>query len=203
MIVKTLRAHGLPPELFYLALQESRFDPAAVGPRTRWGIAKGMWQFIPKTARRYGLELGPRVDQRVTDPQDERHDVKKSTQAAADYLQTIYSTRAQASGLLVVASYNWGEHRVVEKMERLPGPQHIPESAVKDIPADPSERTYWQFLTTYENRMPEETKDYVLKIFAAAVIGQDPRLFGFSFDNPLKEHLEAPADPQAVSLQSP
>lgn len=193
LIVKTLREHNLPPEFFYLALQESRFDRKAVGPQTRWGIAKGVWQFIPKTARAYDLEVGPRVEERVPDPRDERHDVKKSTRAAADYLQTIYSTRAQASGLLVVASYNWGEHRVVEKMDRMPGPQSIPKQAMKGIPEDPESRNYWQFLTTFEERMPEETKDYVLKVFSAAVIGHAPDLFGFSFEDPLQEHLEAPA----------
>jgi soluble lytic murein transglycosylase-like protein len=191
LIVDTLRAHDLPPELFYLALQESRFDPEAVGPRTRWGIAKGLWQFIPKTARRYGLRLGPRVKRRVPDPKDERHDVRKATRAAADYLQAIYTTRAQASGLLVVASYNWGEHRVVEKMEALPGPQHLPEAALEGIPAEPSARTYWQFLTTYRDRMPAETKDYVLKVFAAAVIGQAPQRFGFSVENPIRRVLNA------------
>ena len=189
-IVRTLRKHGLPPELFYLALQESRFDTGAVGPRTRWGIAKGMWQFIPSTARRYGLQLGPRVDQRAADARDERHDFKKSTQAAADYLQTIYSTGAQASGLLVVASYNWGEHRVVERMKGLSAPNGIPTEAVKDIPERPKERNYWAFLTRYKDRMPAETKDYVLKIFSAAVIGQAPELFGFSFDNPVQAALE-------------
>jgi membrane-bound lytic murein transglycosylase D len=42
--------------------------------------------------------------------------------------------------------------------------------------------------------MPEQTKDYVLKIFSAAVIGQDPRHFGFDFDDPLGPYLELPAE---------
>lgn len=201
-IVETLQSHNLPPEFFYLALQESRFDRKAVGPQTRWGIAKGMWQFIPKTAREYDLALGPRVDQRVPDPQDERHNFEKSTRAAADYLQTIYSTRAQASGLLVVASYNWGEHRIVEKMERVPGPQGIPQQAMEGIPEDPKSRNYWRFLTTYEERVPEETKDYVLKVFAAAVIGRAPELFGFSFEPPLQNHLQTPGAATAEALES-
>lgn len=196
-IVQTLQQHGLPPELFYLALQESRFDTSAVGPETRWGIAKGMWQFIPSTAQRYGLQPGPRADARAVDPQDERHDFEKSTRAAARYLQTIYSTKAQASGLLVVASYNWGEHRVINKMERLPGPQGIPQQALAGIPEDPDERNYWRFLREYRDRMPEETKDYVLKIFSAAVIGHNPPVFGFDFENPLQKYMEAPAPSQA------
>jgi len=199
-IVRTMQEHGLPPELFYLALQESRFNPEAVGPETRWGIAKGMWQFIPSTAQRYGLQTGPRADTRAVDPMDERHDVEKSTRAAARYLQTIYSTTAQASGLLVVASYNWGEHRIISKMERLPGPQGIPSEALQGIPEDPDERNYWRFLREYRDRMPEETKDYVLKIFSAAVIGHNPQVFGFDFENPLQKYMEAPVPSQAAAV---
>jgi len=188
-IAQTLRDHSLPPEFFYLALQESGFDVNAVGPRTRWGIAKGMWQFIPSTAQEYGLRVGPRRDERVVDLQDERHDFKKSTRAAARYLQAIYSTKAQASGLLVVASYNWGERRVTDKLEHLP--KGIPDEALEGIPENPDERNYWRFLNEYDDRMPAETKDYVLKVFSAAVIGRNPELFGFDFENPLREHLVA------------
>ena len=190
VIVETMQRYGLPPEFFYLALQESNFDPAVSGIRTRWGIAKGMWQFIPSTARRFGLKVGPREDMRVHDLQDERHDFERSTDAAARYVLEIYSTLAQASGLLVIASYNWGEHRVVNKLESLPGPQAIPVEAFEGIPEDPRERNYWRFLGEYSDRMPDETKDYVLKIFAAAVIGQNPRLFGIDLDNPLQPYME-------------
>lgn len=198
-IVETMRKHALPPEFFYLALQESDFKVNAVGPRTRWGIAKGMWQFIPSTAQKYGLRLGPRVDERVVDLQDERHDFKASTRAAARYLQTIYSTEAQASGLLVIASYNWGEHRVVDKLERLPGPRGIPDEALEGIPEDPDERNYWRFLKEYDARIPGQTKDYVLKVFSAAVIGRNPELFGFEFENPLRKHLNADSTPATAS----
>jgi soluble lytic murein transglycosylase-like protein len=190
-IVRTMREHGLPPEFFYLALQESNFETTAVGPETRWGIAKGMWQFIPSTGRQYDLRIGPRADVEVVDPQDERHDFKTSTRAAARYLQDIYSELAQASGLLVMASYNWGEHRVVSKLERL----------FEGVPQNPKDRNYWRFLTEYENRMPEQTKDYVLKIFAAAVIGQNPRHFGMPIDNPLRRHIKAPRRQRAVPKQ--
>jgi len=200
-IVDTLRSHGLPPEFFYLALQESRFDPRAVGPRTSSGIAKGLWQFIPETARTYGLQLGPRVQQRAYDPQDERHDVNAATGAAADYLQFLYDTRAQASGLLVVASYNWGEDRVVGKVGRLTDSRPASEGLVGGLPADSARRNYWHFLKAYGDRMPDETRDYVLKVFAAAVIGQNPEQFGFTFENPLLEHLERPppGDPSGPS----
>jgi hypothetical protein len=189
-IVRTLMAHGLAPHFFYLALQESDFDVRAVGPLTRWGRAKGMWQFIPRTALLYGLDPGPLADQDMVDPQDERHDFEKSTRAAAGYLRTIYATLAQASGLLVVASYNWGEHRVTAKLDERAGPQSIPVSALEGVPDTPAARSYWRFLGEFSERMPEETKDYVLRIFAAAVIGEDPRRYGFAFDAPLAPYLD-------------
>jgi len=57
-IADVMRGQGVAPEFFYLALQESDFKADAVGPDTRWGRAKGMWQFIPSTAERYGLDTG-------------------------------------------------------------------------------------------------------------------------------------------------
>ncbi|MBN2345159.1 MAG: transglycosylase SLT domain-containing protein [Candidatus Aminicenantes bacterium] len=188
-IVKALRRHGLPPQFFYLALQESRFDPRAVGPRTRFGYAKGMWQFIPSTARRYGLDPGVHHAKPLADPSDERQDFQKATEAASRYLRDIYGELAQASGLLAMASYNWGEHRVIAKLRELPGLENIPE---EELAQNPEARNYWRFYTEYGDRIPAQTKDYVLKIFAAAVIGENPRLFGFDFDNPLHPYLEAP-----------
>jgi pSer/pThr/pTyr-binding forkhead associated (FHA) protein len=206
-IVHQMMQRGLPPEFFYLALQESDFRTEAVGPPTRWGIAKGMWQFIPTTGRMYDLAPGPRAGDPVVDPMDDRHDFQRSTDAAARYLQTIYTTDAQASGLLVIASYNWGEHRVNRKLTRMadapsnpPAPSTgIPDAVLAGIPEDPGERTYWRFLTEYRDRMPEETRTYVLRVFAAAVIGQEPRQFGFDFDNPLQDAIEsfAPSAPVA------
>ena len=188
-IVRTMVSYGLPPQFFYLAMQESDFNVEAIGPLTRWGRAKGMWQFIPGTALRFGLDPGPSSNEGFVERSDDRHDFDKSTDAAARYLRTIYATLAQASGLLVVASYNWGEHRIVNRLDELPGPQAIPESVFADLPESAEIRSYWSFLGRYSDRMPAETKDYVLKIFAAAVIGEDPRRFGFDFDSPLAPYL--------------
>ena len=108
-ITHELLSQGLPPQFFYLALQESNFDPYVSGPITRKGIAKGMWQFVPETAVKYGLRVGPLLDLRRPDPADERDQYEKATKAAAKYLKDLYSTDAQASGVLVMACYNWGE----------------------------------------------------------------------------------------------
>ena len=170
-ILQALAAEDLPAQFFYLAVQESNLDHQAVGPPTRFGIAKGMWQFIPSTGERYGLRIGPLKDEAVVDLLDERHNFDKSTRAAASYLRDIYTTDAQASGLLVMASYNWGERRVVK--------------LIKTMPKNPRERNFWQLISAYRNKVPDETYDYVFSIFTAAVIGENPRLFGFDFDNPL------------------
>ena len=189
-IVATLRRQGVPPEFLFLALQESDFNVNAVGPPTRWGRAKGMWQFIPTTAERYGLIPGPLSETGQQDPQDQRHDFHLSTDAASRYLRDLHGVLTQASGLLVMAAYNWGEHRVGPRLEGLATPNDVFQAEFAEVPANPSSRNYWTFLREYGDRMPDETKDYVIKIFAAAVIGQDPRHFGFDFDNPLAPHLD-------------
>lgn len=171
VVVRALRERDLPPQFIYLAVQESNFKTDAIGPRTRFGIAKGMWQFIPQTATRYGLKTGPDKEKRRYDPRDERFDFRKSTEAAADYLRFLYTTEAQASGLLVMSAYNWGEGNIGRVVNRLPD--------------NPAERNFWRLLDT--QMIPDETYGYVLNIVAAAVIGEDPQHFGFSFKNPLQD----------------
>lgn len=170
-IAEELLNAGLPPQFFYLAMQESGFDAFISGPMTYKGHAKGMWQFIPETGVKYGLKMGPLVDFPRPDPLDDRHNWQKATQAATRYLKDLYATDALASGLLVMASYNWGEHRVIKRIQSMPG--------------NPKERNFWKLLTLYREDLPQETYDYVFYIFSAAVIGENPRLFGFDFDNPL------------------
>lgn len=172
-ISSELLAQGLPPQFFYLALQESNFDPYISGPMTRKGIAKGMWQFVPETAMKYGLRIGPLSDLRRPDPADERDQFEKATKAAARYLKDLYATDAQASGILVMACYNWGETQVLP--------------LVRSMPSNPRERNFWQLLAHHRDQIPKETYDYVFYIFSAAVIGENPRLFGFDFDNPLTD----------------
>jgi len=164
-------AQNLPPQYFYLAMQESGFDPYVSGSPTRWGIAKGMWQFIPDTGRRFGLNIGPRAAQAGVDQFDDRFNWERATPAAAKYIKEIYSTDAQASGLLVMASYNWGEVRVID--------------ILKKMPQNPKDRNFWKLLAEHREQVPLQTYEYVFYIVAAAVIGENPRLFGFPFDNPL------------------
>lgn len=167
-IASTMFTRNLPPHFFYLALQESGFDVKAIGPKTRMGYAKGMWQFIPPTAKDFGLKTGPLQHVAEYDPDDERFNFSKATDAAARYIKRIYLSDAQASGLLVIASYNWGEGNVTRM--------------IKQMPQNPQDRNFWQLLKRF--KIPQETYDYVFFIVAAAVIGENPQLFGFDFPAP-------------------
>jgi hypothetical protein len=120
IVSQAMLEHQLPPQFLYVALKESGFDNQAIGPKTRFGIAKGMWQFIPTTARRYGLRTGPLVELPIHDPNDDRFRPELATRAAARYLRDIYSKEAQASGLLVIASYNWGPNNVRKRIREMP-----------------------------------------------------------------------------------
>lgn len=102
-IESILRSYGLPPELQYLPVIESALVPEAVSPMA----AAGIWQFIPSTARIYGL----RVDRII----DERYDLVKATHAAARYLRDSYEILQD--WLLVIASYNCGIARVLRAIK--------------------------------------------------------------------------------------
>lgn len=171
-IVHDFLDQRLPPQFFYLAMQESDFQELICGEMTRSGIAKGMWQFIPATAEKYGLHVGPLVDLPRADPLDDRHHWERETKAAAAYIKDLYSTDAQASGLLVMACYNWGEKSVLP--------------LVQSMPKNPRDRNFWRLLRQYRSKIPDQTYDYVFYIVSAAVIGENPRLFGMNTDNPLE-----------------
>jgi tRNA A-37 threonylcarbamoyl transferase component Bud32 len=161
-IRQSLEAKGLPKEFLLVPLQESVFDAAAVGPPTRAGIAKGLWQITPEVARRYGLALGPLRDQAVFDAADERHDVARSTEAATSHLVDLYVSKAAGSALLALAAYNAGDGVVLRRLEAMPD--------------DPRVRNFWNF---YNNQwLPSETRDYVMLIFSAALIAEQPEVFG-------------------------
>lgn len=180
IVTGALKKHGLPLYFVYLPLQESNYDAQAIGPSTRFGIAKGAWQLLATTAQEYGVAAGPLADVAAYDPQDARFDFQQSTQAGVKYLKRIYSSEAQASGLLVMASYNYGDTRV-RKM-------------IREMPDNPRERNFWRFVRQYQ--LPKETHDYVFYILSAAVIGEDPKHFGFEFSPPL---FMAEADRKADS----
>ena len=95
---------GLPGEICLLPIVESRLDPFAFSP----GGAVGLWQFIPATAKRFGLKIDWWVD--------ERRDVVLATDAALNYLEELHDRFGD--WLLALAGYNWGEGRVSRALRR-------------------------------------------------------------------------------------
>lgn len=99
-----LRENGLPPSLMAVAAVESGFNPAALSPKG----ARGLWQLMPETARRYGLAVEP--------GRDDRLDPVKSTHAAARYMKDLYAQFQDWP--LTLAAYNAGENRVERALDR-------------------------------------------------------------------------------------
>lgn len=104
LIEGILMQYGLPKELKYVAVIESNLKTTA----TSWVGAGGPWQFMPYTAREYGLAVNNFID--------ERRDYYKSTHAAARYLLTLY--RQLHDWLLVFAAYNGGPGRVYNAIKK-------------------------------------------------------------------------------------
>jgi len=103
-ITKVFSQFGLPVELKYLAVIESKLKPGAT---SRAGAA-GLWQLMPVTARALGLKVAGKVDER-------RH-LYKSTVAAAKYLKSLYTM--YGDWLLVLAAYNAGPGNVNKAIQK-------------------------------------------------------------------------------------
>jgi len=146
MMKRIFREKNLPEDLFYLALIESGFNPFAVSPKQ----ASGIWQFVSKTAKRFGL----RVDKWV----DERRDPEKSTYAAAEYLKQLYEMFNCWE--LAAASYNAGEGKILKAMKKT------------------QSQNFWE-IAQYRY-LKTETKKYVPMFLAAMLIAKEPEKYGFS-----------------------
>lgn len=107
MIENALDKYNMPQELKYLPIIESAFNPKAV---SRVG-AKGLWQFMFKTAKSYGLKANSYID--------ERFDPLKSTHAAIRYLRDLYNFFQ--SWDLAIAAYNCGPGNVKKAIIRSGG----------------------------------------------------------------------------------
>lgn len=149
MITKKLEERGMPTDLVYLAMIESGFNPRAKSPVA----AQGLWQFMRPTAREYGLRVGRGVD--------ERNNPDRATDAALTYLQKLHDRFG--SWYLAAAAYNVGQGRVARVMKQVTG-------RTKGTDAD---------FYRIASRLPQETRDYVPKLIAAAKIGKNPAKYGF------------------------
>jgi membrane-bound lytic murein transglycosylase D len=167
MIRDTLRQEGLPEDLAFTAMIESGFNPVAV---SRAG-AKGLWQFMAQTARRYGL----RVDTWV----DERLDPEKSTAAAAAYLRDLYNQFG--SWALAQAAYNAGEMKVARAIQSV------------------RSRDFW--VLARSRHLHPETKDFVPQIQAATLIGREPDRYGFDVTGHEPHRFEVVRVPPSTDLR--
>jgi len=159
MIRARLQEQGLPGDLVYLALIESGFSNSA----TSRAKAVGMWQFMKRTAKGYGL----RVDSWV----DERRDPYRATEAAVRHLKSL--NNRFGSLYLAAAAYNAGAGKVSRGVRRLPD-----DDEADSLNSDAT------FFRLYDTRfLRRETKDYVPKLIAAARIAKEPARYGFTIDS--------------------
>jgi hypothetical protein len=134
VLVPILQEEGIPDEMAAVVLVESGGQPNALSPKG----ARGVWQFMPDTARRFGLTISSETDDRL--------DVPKSTRAAARYLRHLHAQFGDWS--LALAAYNAGE-MVVQNA--------VLSSGSKDFALLSSKRL-----------IPAETRAYVPAVMAAS-----------------------------------
>jgi hypothetical protein len=147
-----LRRDNMPEDLAYMALVESGFEPSSANQEG----AAGFWQFTAETARNYGMQVNARVDDRL--------DLSKSTEAASRYIRDlILEFGSGSSVMLAMAAYNSGPETV--------------RRAVRSVKDPIKQRNFWYLYQT--QALPLETRLYVPRVFAAILIGRNPKLFGF------------------------
>ncbi|SCC16348.1 transglycosylase SLT domain-containing protein [Gilliamella intestini] len=144
-IINQLHKNNLPAELALIPLIESAYDPLA----TSSAQAAGLWQFVPITAKEYGLQRSSSFDA--------RRDLIASTNSAISLLQNL-NKRFDGDWLLTLAAYNAGEGRVRKAIER---------NQAKGLPIN-----YWSL------DLPTETMHYVPKILAIIDIVKNNKRYG-------------------------
>ena len=133
--------------------------------------AVGLWQFISGTGRQYGLEISYWLD--------ERRDPEKATDAAVAHLKDLYEEFG--SWYLAAAAYNGGPNRVRRGLRTVP------------------DGTFWDL--SERRLLRRETRDYVPKIIAAAMIGHDPERYGFEYpEREMLPEYETVRVPDATSF---
>jgi membrane-bound lytic murein transglycosylase D len=173
MIRAKLQAAGLPGDLTYLALIESGYNPHAYSR----AAAVGMWQMMTATAKGMGL----RVDWWI----DERRDPVRSTDAAIRFLNYLHDQFG--SLYLAAAAYNGGPGRIARGLSRYA--DELEGSTGDDVFFALAEQKY----------LRAETKDYVPKMIAAALVAKDPR----RYDIPVESRSVLSYDTVRVGPETP
>jgi len=156
MIQNIFEEKNIPSQLAYISMLESGFNPKALSHAG----ARGLWQLMPHTARKYGLKVDSIYDERI-EPQ-------KATYAAAEYLKDLIGIfGAKSSIMLVMAAYNAGEKKIMDALRKIDDPIR--------------NRDFW-----YIYRMgflAAETNEYIPQILALMIIDNNREYFGFSNHN--------------------
>lgn len=150
MVKEILAERGVPETMAYIAFVESGFRPNAVSSVG----ATGLWQFMPKTAKGYGLLIDKTTDERL--------DPEKATIAAREYFLDLVAIFGSSSFLLAIASYNAGEGKV--------------QYCLKQVENPFTQRTFWDIRPC----LRRETREYIPRIIAAAIAAEAPEVFGFT-----------------------
>lgn len=144
-----LRKDGIPPELAAVILVESGGRARALSPKG----ARGLWQLMPETARRYGL--------RVDETQDERLDLVRATDAAARYLHDLYAQFGDWK--LALAAYNAGEASVgsailkahTHDFDQLTSLRMLPLETMNYVPRVLAAVQSWLVWTSAQSAIPD------------------------------------------------
>ena len=155
-IQRALAKQKLPEELGYITYTESHFDPTAQNAKSG---ASGMWQLMEEVARGCGIV--------VRGKRDDRFSPSRSSDAAACYLSKVLVEFGEESFMLVLASYNRGENGVRRALHR-----------VASEPGGYRMRDFWHLYRL--KLLPEETRDYVPRVIAAAIVFGNPEKYGLA-----------------------
>ena len=137
LIKESILKSDVPKELVSVAMAESYLTASAKSHKR----ALGLWQFMPVTAKKYGL--------RIDDYVDERKDPVKSTRAAVEYLSYLH--RFFGKWYLAVLAYNAGEARVVEAVVRAKVDK-LCASLGKKCKRNPEIKNYRKIIKNYQKR---------------------------------------------------
>ncbi|MEP7088016.1 MAG: transglycosylase SLT domain-containing protein [Gemmatimonadota bacterium] len=153
IIRRKLHAAGMPEDMTYLALIESGYNPHAYSS----AAAVGLWQFMASTARGTGL----RVDWWI----DERRDPVRSTDGAIKFLGWLKDQFG--SYYLAAAAYNGGAGRVSRGLKRY----------ADEVEGESGDSAFFS-MAAAGNYLRAETRDYVPKLIAAALVAKEPGKYG-------------------------